>query len=76
MRIPKDGRQNETFLRLYAEREASLQTFMRAIPPMLMEASEMLQNVIVVLWQKRDSALDFKKMGVLSGPSAGVGAAR
>lgn len=61
MNPPEDKHQNESFLRLYAEHEASLHAFVRAMLPGRMEASEVLQNVIVVLWQKHDSALDFKK---------------
>lgn len=61
MNPPEDQRHNESFLRLYAAQEASLHAFVRAMLPGRMEASEVLQNVIVVLWQKYDSALDFKK---------------
>lgn len=61
MPTPADCTQNEVFLRLYAEHESALQTFVRAMLPGRAEASEVLQNVIVILWQKYDSAQDFKK---------------
>ena len=57
----EDSQQHETFLRLYAEHEAALHAFVRAMLPGRAEASEVLQNVIVVLWQKADTAVDFKK---------------
>jgi RNA polymerase sigma-70 factor (ECF subfamily) len=53
--------QHDQFLRLYAEHEAALHGFVRAMLPGRAEATEVLQNVIVVLWQKFDTARDFKK---------------
>lgn len=61
MNPPEDQHPHESFLRLYAEHEAALHAFVRALLPGRLEASEVLQNVIVVLWQKYDSASDFKK---------------
>jgi RNA polymerase sigma-70 factor (ECF subfamily) len=61
MTAPEDRQQHELFLRLYAEHEAALHAFVRAMLPGRAEASEVLQNVIVVLWQKHGTAEDFKK---------------
>jgi len=58
---PEDRQQHDSFLRLYAEHEAALHAFVRVMLPGRAEASEVLQNVIVVLWQKYESAEDFKK---------------
>jgi RNA polymerase sigma-70 factor, ECF subfamily len=51
----------EPFLSLYAEHQVALHTFIRAMLPRREEADEVMQDVIVVLWQKFDSAQDFKK---------------
>jgi RNA polymerase sigma-70 factor (ECF subfamily) len=48
------------FLRLYAESEGSLQTFVRSLVPTRHMASEVMQDVILVLWQKYEGAQDFK----------------
>lgn len=61
MTSPTDSPQHEKFLRLYAEHEAALHTLVRSMLPSREEASEVLQDVIVVLWQKFASAEDFKK---------------
>jgi len=61
MSQPPESHQHESFLRLYAEHEAALHLFVRSMLPSRVEASEVLQDVIVVLWQKFDSAEDFKK---------------
>lgn len=61
MTAPEDRPQHESFLRLYAEHESALHAFVRAMLPGRAEASEVFQSVIVVLWQKYDSAADFKK---------------
>jgi len=56
-----DPRQHDQFLRLYAEHEAALHTFVRSMLPNRHEAAEVLQDVSVVLWQKFASAEDFKR---------------
>ncbi|MFN0075574.1 MAG: sigma-70 family RNA polymerase sigma factor [Prosthecobacter sp.] len=61
MSQPPESPQHEPFLRLYAEHEAALHTFVRSMLPSREEAAEVLQDVIVVLWQKFDLAQDFKK---------------
>ena len=58
---PFDTTQHDQFLRLYAEHEAALHTFVRSMLPNREEASVVLQDVIVVLWQKFESARDFKR---------------
>ena len=61
MTPPPERPQHDQFLRLYAEHEPALHTFVRSMLPNREEASEVLQDVIVVLWQKFESAQDFKK---------------
>lgn len=61
MTQPTDSQQHDQFLRLYAEHEAALHMFVRAMLPNREEASEVLQDVIVVLWQKFGGANDFHK---------------
>lgn len=56
-----EARLHEPFLSLYAEHQAALHTFVRAMLPGREEAAEVMQNVIVVLWQKFETAQDFKK---------------
>ncbi|MES2596196.1 MAG: sigma-70 family RNA polymerase sigma factor [Verrucomicrobiota bacterium] len=56
-----DHPQHDQFLRLIAEHQAALHTFVRSMLPTREEASEVLQDVMVVLWQKFESAQDFKK---------------
>lgn len=58
---PFDESQHSQFLRLYAEHEAALHTFVRSMLRTREEASEVLQDVIVILWQRFASAQDFKK---------------
>jgi RNA polymerase sigma-70 factor (ECF subfamily) len=49
------------FLRLYAQHEAALHVFVRAMLSNRQEADEVMQQVVVVLWSKFDQAQDFKK---------------
>ncbi len=52
------------FLRLFAEHEPALRTFVRALVPSLRDASDVMQDVAVVLWQKFaefDATRDFRK---------------
>lgn len=48
------------FLRLYAENEAALHAFVRSMLPSRQEASEVMQEVLVTLWQKFDDAQNFR----------------
>jgi RNA polymerase sigma-70 factor, ECF subfamily len=49
------------FLRLYAEHEAALHVFVRSMLSCREEADEVMQQVVVVLWTKFETARDFKK---------------
>ncbi len=58
-----DDQHHAKFLRLFAEHEAALHTLLRAMLPSREDASEALQETIVVLWQKFgefDPTRDFK----------------
>jgi RNA polymerase sigma-70 factor (ECF subfamily) len=48
------------FLRHYAESEVALHTFVRSLVPTRQMASEVMQDVILVLWEKFDAAADFQ----------------
>jgi RNA polymerase sigma-70 factor (ECF subfamily) len=48
------------FLRLYTEHQLALHSYVRSMLPDRHEASEVMQEVAVVLWQKFDSARDFR----------------
>ena len=48
------------FLRRYASSEAALHSFVRSLVPSRQIAAEVMQDVIVVLWQKFEEALDFQ----------------
>ena len=55
---------HDQFLRLFAEHEPALRTFIRSLLPSRDAASEVMQEVAVVLWQKFaafDPARDFRK---------------
>ncbi|MEQ2006912.1 MAG: sigma-70 family RNA polymerase sigma factor [Limisphaerales bacterium] len=55
---------HDQFLRLFAEHEPALRTFVRSLVPSLADASEVMQEVAVVLWQKFaefDATRDFRK---------------
>jgi len=55
---------HDQFLRLFAEHEAALRTFVRSMVPSLADASEIMQDTAVILWQKFnefDATRDFRK---------------
>jgi RNA polymerase sigma-70 factor, ECF subfamily len=55
---------HDQFLRLFAEHEPALRTFVRSLLPSRGDAAEVVQEVAVVLWQKFaefDAARDFRK---------------
>jgi len=59
-----NAQHHDQFLCLFAEHEAALRTFVRSIVPSLADASEILQDTSVVLWQKFDefdARRDFRK---------------
>lgn len=51
---------HDQFLRLYAEHEVALHTFVRSMLPTREDASEVMQEVIVILWQKFNQVEDFR----------------
>ena len=55
---------HDQFLRLFAEHDPVLRTFVRSLVPSLADASDVMQEVAVVLWQKFaefDATRDFRK---------------
>ena len=58
------NKHDETFLRLFAESESALRSFVRSLLPARADASETMQQVTVVLWQKFtefDPTRDFRR---------------
>jgi RNA polymerase sigma-70 factor, ECF subfamily len=53
--------QHDQFLRLYAEQEQALHGYVRSMLPDRKETSEVMQEVIVTLWQKFEGAEDFRR---------------
>jgi RNA polymerase sigma-70 factor (ECF subfamily) len=47
-----DDPSHEQFLRLYAAHEPALRAFVRSLVPRVADASDVMQEVAVVLWQK------------------------
>lgn len=63
MHLPSEH-QHRQFLRLFTEHEPALRTFVRSLVPTHSDASEVMQDVAVVLWEKIggfDEARDFRK---------------
>ena len=60
MSQPPEHPPHDQFLRLYAEHEVALHTFVRSMLPTRDEASEVMQEVIVILWQKFSQVADFR----------------
>ena len=59
-----NDQQHDQFLRLFAEHEPAVRTFVRSMLPSRSDASEVMQEVAVVLWQKFaefDASRDFRK---------------
>jgi RNA polymerase sigma-70 factor (ECF subfamily) len=59
-----NDQQHDQFLRLFAEHEPALRTFIRSLLPSRGDALEVIQEVAVVLWQKFaefDATRDFRK---------------
>jgi len=57
---PTPESDHAVFLRLYAEHEGALQTFVRSLLCSREEAAEVMQEVLVVLWQKFDQVDEFR----------------
>lgn len=60
MSLPSEHESHADFLRQYAESEVALHTFVRSLVPTREMASEVMQDVILVLWQKFEGAQDFQ----------------
>ena len=60
MSPPSEHERHAQFLRNYAESEVALHTFVRSLVPTRQMASEVMQDVILVLWEKFDAAADFQ----------------
>ena len=60
MSPPSEYERHAQFLRHYAESEVALHTFVRSLVPTRQMASEVMQDVILVLWEKFDAAADFQ----------------
>lgn len=60
MSPPTEHERHAQFLRHYAESEVALHTFVRSLVPTRQMASEVMQDVILVLWEKFDAAADFQ----------------
>jgi RNA polymerase sigma-70 factor (ECF subfamily) len=56
---PPDPQQSQ-FLRLYAELEQALHGYVRSMLPDRQETSEVMQDLIVTLWQKFENAENFR----------------
>jgi len=57
---PSDHERHAGFLRYYAASEVALHTFVRSLVPTRQMASEVMQDVILVLWEKFEGAQDFQ----------------
>jgi RNA polymerase sigma-70 factor, ECF subfamily len=60
MSPPSEHERHAQFLRHYAASEVALHTFVRSLVPTRQMASEVMQDVILVLWEKFDVAVDFQ----------------
>lgn len=60
MPISNPAPDHSAFLRLYAEHEGALQSFVRSLVGSREEAAEVMQEVLVVLWQKFDKVEEFR----------------
>lgn len=60
MSTTPDNDRHKDFLKLYASSEGSLHTFIRSLVPTRQMASEVTQDVILVLWNKFEEAADFQ----------------
>jgi RNA polymerase sigma-70 factor (ECF subfamily) len=58
--MPAPDPNHLAFLRHYAEHEGALQTFVRSLVGSREQAAEVMQEVVVVLWQKYDRVDEFR----------------
>ncbi len=64
IRMNTGDEQHRQFLRLFTEHEPALRTFVRSLVPTRQDASEVMQDVAIILWEKIadfDPARDFRK---------------
>ncbi|MEY2598454.1 MAG: hypothetical protein RLZZ142_713 [Verrucomicrobiota bacterium] len=60
MNLPEPADSHALFLRQYAAQEVALHAFVRSMLPNREEATEVMQEIIVVLWQKFADVQDFR----------------
>lgn len=60
MPTPAPDPHHIAFLRLYAEHEGAIQTFVRSLLNSRDEAAEVMQEVLIVLWQEFDRVREFR----------------
>lgn len=63
----QDTSHNERFVRLFAANEAGIHRFIRNLVPSRDDASDVMQEVAVVLWRKFDSSMEnanFRKWAI------------
>jgi RNA polymerase sigma-70 factor (ECF subfamily) len=60
MSQPSEHQRHSEFLRHYAGSEVALHSFVRSLVPTRQMASEVMQDVILVLWEKFETAQDFQ----------------
>jgi RNA polymerase sigma-70 factor (ECF subfamily) len=60
MSEPAPSGDHTELLRLYSKNEVALRSYVRSILPTRLEASEVMQEVIIALWQKFETARDFR----------------
>lgn len=57
---PQKPPPNQSFFRDYAEIEVALHTFVRSIVPMREDAAEVMQQVMIALWEGHGQAAEFR----------------
>lgn len=60
MSQPPEPTQHDSFLRLYAEHEVALHTFVRSLLPTRQDAPEVMQEVLIALWNGYGQAAEFR----------------
>jgi len=65
MTPPSEHERHAQFLRHYAESEVALHTFVRSLVSTRQMASEVMRDVIVILWQKFSQVDDFRSWAAL-----------
>lgn len=60
MSTPPEMPQDPLFFRHYAENEVALHTYVRSLLPTRQDAAEVMQQVMIALWQGYRQANDFR----------------